>query len=153
MCRSRSGGATAAATSRFRDRQPSTTRRIYSPRSSSSSEEEEVIIRPSRFGRQRQKTQRLSDMMGGRGKSYDEPRDMAGRRLPSLARPRGWGGEGDGRRGVFRGLFSGTAGMPPRSGASARRWMLVGWAGKCCASKLILPYLGYGAKFLYVYIS
>ena len=51
--------------------------------SSSSSSEEEIIIRPSRFGRQRQKTQRLSDMMGGRGKSYDEPRDMAGRRLPS----------------------------------------------------------------------
>ena len=51
--------------------------------SSSSSSEEEIIIRPSRFGRQRQKTQRLSDMMGGRGKSYDEPRDLAGRRLPS----------------------------------------------------------------------
>jgi tetratricopeptide (TPR) repeat protein len=59
--------------------------RVYfeSSSSSSSSSEEEIIIRPSRFGRQRQKTQRLSDMMGGRGKSYDEPRDMAGRRLPS----------------------------------------------------------------------
>ena len=48
--------------------------------SSSSSSEEEIIIRPSRFGRQRQKTQRLYD---GRPQEYDEPRDMAGRRLPS----------------------------------------------------------------------